>query len=130
MNAPPKPDYPVITPLDLTSYDAFLFGVPTRYGSMPTQWKAFWDAAGGLWAQGGLHGKYAGVFVSTGGLGGGQEQTVVSLLSTFAHQGMLFVPLGYKPALAQLVNIEEVHGGSPWGAGTIAMSFISFQNNE
>lgn len=122
MNAPPKPDYPVIAPTDLGSYDAFLFGVPTRYGSMPAQWKAFWDSTGSLWFQGALHGKYAGVFVSSGGLGGGQEQTVVSLLSTFTHHGILFVPLGYKPALKQLGNIEEVHGGSPWGAGVVAVS--------
>ncbi|KAG9074357.1 flavodoxin-like fold protein [Ceratobasidium sp. 370] len=119
MHAPPKPEYPVLAPTDLANFDAFLFGVPTRFGSMPAQWKTFWDGSGQLWHQNALHRKYAGVFVSTGGLGAGQEQTIVSLLSTFAHHGILFVPLGYKPAPGQLANVEEAHGGSPWGAGTI-----------
>nr|GAT52634.1 flavoprotein [Mycena chlorophos] len=122
MHAPPKGNYPVIDPTTLATYDAFILGIPTRYGSMPGQWKAFWDASGGLWASGGLYGKYAGVFVSSAGLGGGQEMTVSSVISTFAHHGILFVPLGYKNTFAQLTNIEEVHGGSPWGAGTLASS--------
>ncbi|KAG8689227.1 flavodoxin-like fold protein [Ceratobasidium sp. 395] len=119
MHAPAKPDYPIIAPTELAKFDAFLFGVPTRFGSMPAQWKSFWDASGQLWHQNALHRKYAGVFVSTGGLGAGQEQTIVSLLSTFTHHGMLFVPLGYKPVLEQIGNVEQAHGGSPWGAGTI-----------
>lgn len=120
MRAPPKPDYPVIVPDDLLKYDGYLLGVPTRYGTMPAQWRAFWDATGQLWQRGALHRKHAGVFVSSGSLGGGQEQTVVSALSTFAHHGIVFVPLGYKPVVAELSNIQEVHGGSPWGAGTLA----------
>ena len=126
MHAPPKPDYPIIAPSDLVSYDAFLFGVPTRFSSMPAQWKTFWDSTGGLWTQGALHGKHAGAFVSSGGLGG-QEQTVASLLPTFMHHGMLFVPLGFKPAPAQLGSVEEVHGGSPWGAGVVAVSLVRFR---
>jgi len=120
MHAPPKPDYPIFAPGDLEKYDAFLFGVPTRYGSFPAQWKAFWDATGGLWANGALAGKYAGVFVSTGSPGGGQEMTVNATLSTLSHHGIIFAPLGYKNVFPQLTNLTEVHGGSPWGAGTFA----------
>ncbi|KAH6908833.1 NADH-quinone oxidoreductase [Coprinopsis sp. MPI-PUGE-AT-0042] len=120
MSAPPKPDYPVIQPSKLTEFDAFLFGIPTRYGNFPAQWKALWDATGQLWAKGALAGKYAGVFVSTAGLGGGQESTAISTMSTFIHHGIIFVPLGYSHAFELQSNIEEVHGGSPWGAGTLA----------
>jgi NAD(P)H dehydrogenase (quinone) len=120
MYAPAKPNYPIITPDILTTYDAFLLGVPTRYGNMSAQWKAFWDSTGQLWAGGKLAGKYAGFFVSTAGLGGGQESTVLASLSTLAHHGILYVPFGYSHAFPQLTNLEEVHGGSPWGAGTFA----------
>ncbi|KAF9220822.1 1,4-benzoquinone reductase [Gyrodon lividus] len=120
MHAPPKPDYPVIVPAKLPEFDAFLFGIPTRYGNFPAQWKAFWDATGSLWAKGALAGKFAGAFVSTGTPGGGQEATVISSLSTIVHHGMMFVPLGYKHTFAQLSNVSEVRGGSPWGAGTFA----------
>ncbi|KAG8738713.1 flavodoxin-like fold protein [Ceratobasidium sp. 428] len=120
MHAPEKPKYALITPAELEHKDAFIFGVPTRYGNFPAQWKAFWDATGGLWSQGKLHGKYAGVFVSTGTPGGGQEMTVVSNLSTLTHHGIIFVPLGYKNSFGQLANLSEVRGGSPWGAGTFA----------
>ncbi|KAH3900609.1 probable Protoplast secreted protein 2 [Saccharomycodes ludwigii] len=115
----PKPDYPVASHEILTQYDAFLFGIPTRFGTMPAQWKAFWDRTGGLWAQGALHGKVAGIFVSTG-TGGGNENTVVSSLSCLVHHGIIFVPLGYKNTFAQLSNVTEAHGGSAWGAGTLA----------
>jgi NAD(P)H dehydrogenase (quinone) len=87
MHAPPKPDYPVITAEILATYDAFLFGIPTRYGNFPTQWKTFWDSTGGLWASGGLWGKFAGVFISTGTPGGGQESTAIATLSTLTHHG-------------------------------------------
>jgi NAD(P)H dehydrogenase (quinone) len=120
MHAPAKPAYEILAPADLVNYDAILLGVPTRYGNMPAQWKAFWDATGQLWASGALYGKYAGVFVSTGTLGGGQEMTVNSCLSTLTHHGFNFVPLGYKNAFGQLANLTEIHGGSPWGAGTFA----------
>ncbi|KAF9038658.1 NADH-quinone oxidoreductase [Panaeolus papilionaceus] len=122
MHAPAKPEYPIATPDTLTEYDGFLFGIPTRYGAQPAQWRSFWDATGGLWAQGKLAGKFAGVFVSTAGLGGGQEATVMNSLSTFAHHGIIYVPLGYSNTFAQLSNVDEVHGGSPWGAGTVAAS--------
>jgi len=120
MYAPAKPSYPIITPAELANFDAFVFGVPTRYGNFPAQWKVFWDATGGLWASGALAGKFASVFVSTGTPGGGQEATIISSLSTLAHHGIIYVPLGYKNTFAQLTNISEVRGGSPWGAGTFA----------
>lgn len=120
MHAPEKPNYPIATNDTLTSYDAFLFGIPTRYGNYPAQFKAFWDATGGLWASGALAGKPAGIFVSTGTPGGGQEATVMNALSVLTHHGIIYVPLGYANAFAQLSNLEEVHGSSPWGAGTFA----------
>ncbi|KAI9053717.1 hypothetical protein LZ554_002668 [Drepanopeziza brunnea f. sp. 'monogermtubi'] len=120
MHAPPKSEYPVITPETLATYDAFLFGIPTRYGNFPAQWKNFWDATGGLWASGGLSGKFAGVFISTASPGGGQESTAIATLSTLTHHGIIYVPLGYKHSFGQLTNISEVRGGSPWGAGTFA----------
>lgn len=120
MHAPAKPSDPVFTPQDLPKYDAYMFGIPTRYGNFPAQWKAFWDATGGLWAKGALHQKMAGVFVSTGTPGGGQEMTVANSLSTLTHHGIIYVPLGYKLTFPLASNLDEVHGGSPWGAGTFA----------
>ncbi|KAF8999863.1 NADH-quinone oxidoreductase [Cyathus striatus] len=120
LRAPPKPDYPHVTTENITNYDAFLMGVPTRYGSMPAQWKTFWDSTGQLWAAGKLAGRYAGIFVSTASLGGGQEATALNTMSTLAHHGIIYVPFGYSHAAAQLTNLTEVHGGSAWGAGTLA----------
>jgi NAD(P)H dehydrogenase (quinone) len=120
MHAPPKSSYPVIEPTELLEYDAVLFGIPTRYGNFPAQWKAFWDKTGSIWATGGYWGKYAGMFISTGTPGGGQETTAISSMSTLAHHGFIYVPLGYKTVFGKLSNLEEVHGGSPWGAGTFA----------
>jgi len=120
MHAPPKSDYPTITPDILKDYDAFLLGIPTRYGNFPAQWKAFWDQTGHLWQSGGLWGKYAGVFISTATMGGGQESTAIAAMSTFAHHGIIYVPLGYKTVFPELGDNSEVRGGSPWGAGTFA----------
>ena len=112
MHAPPKPNYPLITPDILATYDAFLLGVPTRFSNLPAQWKTFWDSTGALWSSGALTGKYAGVFVATGEPGGGQESTVFNSLSVLTHHGIIYVPLGYKHAFPQLTNVEEVHGGT------------------
>lgn len=120
LHAPAKPNYPIATNETLTSYNAFMFGIPTRYGNYPAQFKAFWDATGSLWAQGALAGKIAGIFVSTGTPGGGQESTAMNALSCLTHHGIIYVPLGYANCFAQLANLEEVHGSSPWGAGTFA----------
>lgn len=123
MHAPAK-DSSIATfddPAKLEQYDAFLFGVPTRYGNFPGQWKAFWDRTGSLWQKGALWGKYAGFFVSSATLGGGQESTVIAAMSTIAHHGIIYVPLGYKTAFSILGDVSEVRGGSPWGAGTFAV---------
>lgn len=100
----------------LTQYDAFLFGVPTRFRNYSAQWKSFIDSLGQLWISGALHGKYFGVFVSTATPGGGQESTVITALSSWIHHGMVYVPLGYKHAFGQLSDLNEVRGGSPWSA--------------
>lgn len=122
MHAPPKPtDVKTLSdPATLAEYDAFLIGIPTRFGNFPGQWKAFWDQTGAQWQTGGFHGKYAGLFISTASPGGGQESTALAAMSTFAHHGIIYVPLGYAKAFAQLTDLSEVHGGSPWGAGTFA----------
>ncbi|KAK5113057.1 Minor allergen Alt a 7 [Meristemomyces frigidus] len=105
-------------PKTLEQYDGILFGIPTRYGNFPAQFKAFWDKTGGQWASGAFWGKYAGVFISTGTQGGGQESTAIACMSTFAHHGFIYVPLGYKTTFGILSDLSEVRGGSPWGAGT------------
>jgi len=122
MHAPPKPtDVEVLRdPGELEQYDGVLFGIPTRYGNFPAQWKTFWDQTGKQWAQGSYFGKYAGLFISTGTPGGGQESTAIAAMSTLAHHGFIYVSLGYKNTFGQLSNLTEVHGGSPWGAGTFA----------
>ncbi|KAG9992018.1 flavoprotein WrbA, partial [Aureobasidium melanogenum] len=107
-------------PKVLEKFDGFLFGIPTRYGNFPAQFKAFWDKTGGQWQTGAFWGKYAGAFVSTATPGGGQESTIISAMSTFVHHGMIFVPLGYKTVFGTLADLTEVRGGSPWGAGTFA----------
>lgn len=122
MHAPPKRDYPIATMETLKSHNAFLFGIPTRYGNYPAQWKAYIDQTGGLWQSGGLAGKYAGVFVSTASQGGGQETTAINALSTFSHHGMIYVSLGYSTAFPILTDLSAARGGSPWGAGTFAVS--------
>lgn len=110
-----SPDIPFITPEILADYDGYLFGIPTRYGNFPAQWKTFWDSTGQKWQSGAYFGKYAGVFVSTSTPGGGQESTVIAALSTLAHHGIIYVPLGYKTTFPLLSNLSEVRGGSPWG---------------
>lgn len=95
MHAPAKPDVPVITVDDLKEADGFLFGIPTRFGTMPAQIKSFLDATGGLWANGTLAGKFAGTFFSTASQHGGQETTAFTTVTYFAHHGMIYVPLGF-----------------------------------
>ncbi|TID31289.1 hypothetical protein CANINC_000130 [Pichia inconspicua] len=119
LGSPGKLPYPEASLETLTTADGLMFGVPTRYGNMPAQLKSFIDSTGGLWAQGALADKPFGIFVSTG-TGGGNEVTAVNCLSTFVHHSMIYVPLGFKVAGHLLANVNEVHGGSPWGAGTIA----------
>ncbi|CAM9724425.1 unnamed protein product [Ectocarpus sp. 6 AP-2014] len=119
MHAPPKDEsIPEVDVKDLVNADGILFGFPTRFGTLPTQMKSVLDATGGLWQSGGLVGKPAGVFISTATQGGGQETSALTFLTQLAHHGMMFVPIGYSSPL--LFNNDEVHGGSPYGAGTLA----------
>lgn len=122
MHAPSKSSYPIAEPDTLLKYDAVLLGIPTRYGNFPAQWKTFWDKTGGIWVSGGFWGKYVGLFVSSGTPGGGQESTNIAAMSTLAHHGFIYVPLGYKTVMPMLANLSEVRGGSAWGAGTFAVS--------
>jgi NAD(P)H dehydrogenase (quinone) len=132
MHAAPKPaDIPVIEdPTVLEKYDGWLIGIPTRYGNFPGQWKAFWDKTGKQWTSGGFYGKLAGVFLSSASMGGGQESTALAAMSTFAHHGIIYVPLGYAKAYEIQTDVSEVHGGGPWGAGTIAGADGSRQPSE
>ncbi|KAM0722079.1 hypothetical protein Q7P37_003005 [Cladosporium fusiforme] len=132
MHAPPKDSSipELSSPKQLEEYDAFLFGIPTRYGNFPAQWRAFWDRTGGQWQSGGYWGKYAGLFVSSGTQGGGQESTAIAAMSTLAHHGIIYVPLGYKTTFHILGDNSEVRGGSPWGAGTFAGGDGSRQPTE
>ncbi|KAI7903998.1 flavoprotein-like protein [Cokeromyces recurvatus] len=118
LHAPPKPDIPIITVDALIKADAFLFGVPTRFGTFPAQMKSFLDATGALWATGALAGKFAGTFFSTASQHGGQETTAYTLMTYFAHYGLNYVPLGFTNS--NLFDNTEVVGGSAWGAGTVA----------
>lgn len=95
MHAPAKPSIPIITADKLTEADGIIFGIPTRFGMMAAQMKAFFDTTGGLWGTQALAGKPAGIFVSTGTQGGGQETTALTAISQLTHHGMVFVPLGY-----------------------------------
>jgi len=120
MHAPPHPwkDVPVITAADLEKADAVMFGIPTRFGMMAAQMKAFFDSCGQLWTKGALIGKPAGIFFSTATQNGGQETTALTAVTQLTHLGMIFVPMGYSTPL--LFGMDEVRGGSPYGAGTFA----------
>ncbi|KAH7544259.1 hypothetical protein JRO89_XS15G0137000 [Xanthoceras sorbifolium] len=119
MSAPPKSDVPIITTNQLAEADGFVFGFPTRFGMMAAQFKAFLDATGGLWRTQQLAGKPAGIFYSTGSQGGGQETTALTAITQLVHHGMIFVPIGYTFG-AGMFEMENVKGGSPYGAGTFA----------
>ncbi|KAI8976922.1 flavoprotein-like protein [Pilobolus umbonatus] len=118
LHAPAKPDVPVITVDDLTHADGFLFGIPTRFGTLPAQFKTFLDATGGLWASNALAGKFVGTFFSTASQNGGQDTTAFTLIPYFTHLGMMYVSLG--AGHINLFDNSEVVGGSPFGAGTVA----------
>jgi len=111
-------DVPIATVADLADADAVIFGTPTRFGNMASQMRAFLDATGGLWAQGKLVGKVGSVFASSATKHGGQESTILSFHTTLLHHGMVIVGLPY--AFAGQTRIDEVTGGSPYGASTIA----------
>ncbi|TMW86376.1 hypothetical protein EJD97_021478 [Solanum chilense] len=119
MGAPPKGNAPIIAPDDLVEADGFAFGFPTRFGMMPAQFKAFFDATGAIWKNQQLAGKPAGIFYSTGSQGGGQETTALTAITQLVHHGMIFVPIGYTFGV-DMFDMEEIKGGSPYGAGTFA----------
>ena len=102
----------------LPEADAIIFGTPTRFGNMCGQMRSFLDRTGGLWAKGALIGKVGSVFVSTGTQHGGQETTITSFHTTLLHHGMIIVGCPYSEP--RLVNMSEITGGSPYGAGTLA----------
>lgn len=108
---------PFATPDELPQYDAIIFGTPTRFGNMAGQMRTFLDQTGRLWVKGLLVGKVGSVFTSTG-TGGGNESTILTFIPTLLHQGMIYVGLPYTTP--ELMDVSEVRGGSPYGAGTIA----------
>lgn len=128
MKVQSMPHIPVITANELQAADGFLFGMPTRFGMVPAQIKALLDGCGKLWMNGELAHKFVGAFVSTGALGFGQEGTHLSMIPFFAHLGMVYVPLGSKAP--HIMDISQAHGGSPYGAGTLAGSDGSRQPTE
>ena len=111
---------PVATVDELSDYDAIIFGTPTRFGNMCAQMRNFLDQTGKHWVNGSLIGKVASVFTSTATQHGGQETTITSFHSTLLHQGMIIVGVPYS--CRGLTNMDEITGGSPYGAGTLASS--------
>ena len=121
---------PIANVDDLPGYDAIIFGTPTRFGMMAAQMRNFLDQTGGLWAQSALVGKVGSVFVSTATQHGGQESTILSFHTTLLHQGMIIVGLPYS--FSGNTEMDEISGGTPYGASTLAKSDGSRQpsNNE
>jgi len=109
---------PIATVDDLASADAIIFGTPTRFGNMCGQMRQFLDATGQLWAKGALIGKVGSVFTSSNTQHGGQESTILSFHNTLFHQGMIVVGLPYS--FQGQMRMDEITGGSPYGASTIA----------
>jgi NAD(P)H dehydrogenase (quinone) len=109
---------PVASVEDLGNYDAIIIGCPTRFGRMPSQMAAFLDQAGGLWMRGALNGKVGGAFTSTASQHGGQEVTLFSIITNLMHFGMTIVGLPYSHQ--GMMTLDEIVGGSPYGATTIA----------
>jgi NAD(P)H dehydrogenase (quinone) len=108
---------PVIDPEQLAEADAVIFGAPTRFGNVAAQMRNFLDQTGSLWARGALIGKVGSVFTSTATQHGGQESTILSLHTTLLHHGMVVVGVPY--AEARQMTLDEISGGSPYGASTI-----------
>jgi NAD(P)H dehydrogenase (quinone) len=109
---------PVAQPGELANYDGILFGTPTRFGNMTGQMRTFLDQTGGLWMQGALVGKVGSVFTSSATQHGGQESTILTFIPTLLHQGMVVVGLPYSEQ--RQMGLDEIKGGSPYGASTIA----------
>lgn len=105
-------------PNQLAQYDGIIVGSPTRFGRMASQMAAFWDKAGGVWFQGQLNGKVGAAFTSTASQHGGQETTLFSILTNLIHFGMTIVGLDY--GFQGQMGVDEVKGGTPYGASTLA----------
>jgi NAD(P)H dehydrogenase (quinone) len=119
---------PIAKPEELADYDAVIFGTPTRFGNMAAQMRNFLDQTGGLWMKGALIGKVGSVFASTATQHGGQETTITSFHTTLLHQGMVIVGLPYS--CQEQMTLDEIAGGSPYGATTIAGGDGSRQPSE
>jgi NAD(P)H dehydrogenase (quinone) len=119
---------PIASVAELADYDAIIFGAPTRFGVAASQMRNFLDQTGGLWAKGALIGKVGSVFTSSGTQHGGQESTILSFHTTLLHHGMVIVGLPYS-CTAQ-TGVDEIKGGSPYGASTIAGGDGSRQPSE
>lgn len=109
---------PIASVEELVNFDAIILGSPTRFGRIPSQMASFLDRAGGLWARGALVGKVGGVFTSTATQHGGQEVTLFSMITNMLHFGMIIVGLPYS--YQGQMTLDEIVGGSPYGATTIA----------
>ena len=112
----------------LAQADAIIFGTPTRFGNMCAQMRNFLDQTGGLWMQGGLIGKVGSVFTSTATQHGGQESTLLSFHTTLLHHGMVVVGVPYSEQ--RQMTLQEISGGSPYGASTITGGDGSRQPSE
>ncbi len=109
---------PIATVEELANYDAIIVGTGTRFGRMSSQMANFLDQAGGLWARGAFNGKVGGAFASTATQHGGQETTLFSIITNLLHFGMVIVGLDY--GYAGQMTLDEITGGAPYGATTIA----------
>jgi len=110
-------DIPICSVDELADADGIIFGTPTRFGNMCGQMRQFLDATGQLWLTGALVGKVGSVFTSTATQHGGQESTILSFHNTLLHQGMVIVGLPYS--FQSQMRLDEITGGSPYGAATI-----------
>jgi len=119
---------PVASPNQLAEADGIIFGTPTRFGNMTAQMRNFLDQTGGLWAKGGLVGKVGRLFASTGTQHGGQETTITSFHTTLLHHGMVVVGVPYSEQ--RLVTMDEITGGTPYGATTLAAADGSRQPSQ
>lgn len=123
MNAPPRPSDPTLEYEEMNAIlqdvAGIMLGIPTRFGMMPSQMKAWFDSTSKLWTKGHLVGKPAGCFFSTAVQGGGQETTALTTVTQLVHHGCVYVAPGFSFG-GRMFDNSEVHGGSPYGAGCLA----------
>ena len=114
------PSAPTLEPAQLAEYDGLVFGTPTRFGNMCSQMRNFLDQTGALWMNGSLIGKVGGAFCSTASQHGGQETTLTSFHTTLLHLGMVVTGVPYSAQ--EMTRMDEITGGTPYGATTIVGS--------